>query len=70
MCPQKDLHMNTPDSIILKSSKLETTQRPNKRKMDKQIDVGSRNRVICNDKKEWSVDIHNNMNKPRKHLLS
>lgn len=35
--------------------------------MDKRIDRGSCNGIICNDKKEWTVDIHNNMNKPRKH---
>ena len=55
---KKDLHVNTPNSTILKSSKLETTQRPIKRKTDKQIHVGSRDGIIHNNKKEWTVDTH------------
>lgn len=48
----RETYVNTLSSIIHKRSKLETTQRSIKGKMDKQIEVDSQDGIVCNNEKE------------------
>ena len=61
ICPYKELYINIQSSFICNSQNLEPVQMYTTSWPDKQILVYPYNGLLLSNKKDWTIDIHNNV---------